>query len=101
MDYVKDILLDDEFDLKIENGDFVVGESDEQHLQLITLLEQGQLRYSPLTGVGIFRKLQSPLSNRQQDRLRRDMYEQVEFDGYRPDTATIEFTGDITIKADR
>jgi len=101
MEHVKDILLDDDFDLMIENGDFVVNESDEQHLQLIALLEPGQLRFSPLTGLGLFRRLQSPLDKSQQDRTRKDLYEQLEFDGYRPSTASIEFGTDIEIKADR
>ncbi|MGJ1198828.1 hypothetical protein ACR777_05330 [Sphingobacterium spiritivorum] len=101
MGYVKDILLNDDFDLLIENGDFVYGESDEQHLQLIALLEPGQLRYSPLTGLSLFQRLQSPLNKIQQDRLRKDVYEQVEFDGYRPGTSSISFDGDIEIKADR
>ena len=49
----KDYLLDDDFDLKIANGDFVVGESTAQHQQLLLLLEKGELRQYPRTGVGI------------------------------------------------
>lgn len=101
MTYVKDIMLDDEFDLMIKDGDFVVNESDEQHLQLITLFEQGQLRYSPLTGLGLFRQLQSPMSVIQQATIRRDLYEQLEYDGYKAGTSSISFDGEIEIKADR
>lgn len=48
-----DYLLDTDFDLRIENGDFVVGESSAQHQQLLLLLEKGELRQYPLTGVGL------------------------------------------------
>jgi len=96
-----DILLDDGFDLKVENGDLVVGESDGQHLTLIALLEPGQLRHSPLTGLGVYRRLQSPMGAEQTDGLRKDLYEQLEFDGYRPGTAEITFDGEIVIKAER
>lgn len=101
MEYVKDFLLDDDFDLQIRNGDFVVAESDEQHIQLITLLEQGQIRFSPLTGLGIYNRLQSPFGILQQDRFRREAYLQLDIDGYRASTASVEITDTITIKADR
>jgi hypothetical protein len=48
-----DYLLTDDFDLKIANGDFVVGESSAQHQQLLLLLEKGELRQYPQTGVGV------------------------------------------------
>lgn len=48
-----DYLLDNDFDLRIENGDFVAGESSAQHQQLLLLLEKGELRQYPLTGVGL------------------------------------------------
>lgn len=98
---VNDILLDDDFDLQISNGDFATGDSDEQHLQKITLLDQGQVRFSPLTGLAIARKLQSPLGLKQQDGLRRDVYVQLEMDGYNPNTANVTFGSEIEIKADR
>ncbi|MFD0997676.1 hypothetical protein ACFQ21_00090 [Ohtaekwangia kribbensis] len=48
-----DYLLDADDDLRIENGDFVVGESTSQHLSLLLRLEKGELRQYPITGVGI------------------------------------------------
>lgn len=48
-----DILLDDGFDLKIENGDLVIGDSTEQHQQLLLLANKGELREFPTRGVGI------------------------------------------------
>lgn len=98
---VNDILLDDDFDLQFKNGDFATGDSDENHLQKIILLEPGQVRFSPLTGLGMAQKLQSPLGLKQQDSLRRDIYLQLEIDGYNPNTANVTFGEEIEIKADR
>lgn len=49
----QDILLDDNFDLRIENGDFVVGESTNQHAEILLLSEKGDIRQYPFLGVGI------------------------------------------------
>lgn len=50
---VKDILLDETGDLAIVNGDFVVGESDAQHMELIIQLAEGSIKKHPLQCVGI------------------------------------------------
>jgi hypothetical protein len=50
---VIDLLLDDAFDLAVEAGDLVVGQSTQQHQNLLLLLSKGELRHFPLTGVGI------------------------------------------------
>ena len=48
-----DILLTDEFDLFFEDGDFVIGESTEQHQALLLLIDKGELREFPQRGVGL------------------------------------------------
>jgi hypothetical protein len=48
-----DILLGDDLDLAFENGDLLVGESTNQHTELILLVEKGALRDSPFRGVGV------------------------------------------------
>jgi len=48
-----DILLDDNFDLVISDGDLVVGESTRQHQKLLLMTEKGELRDTPTRGVGI------------------------------------------------
>lgn len=98
---VNDILLDDDFDLHMERGDFVVGDSDEQHLQLIAILSPGCIRYSPLTGLALANKLQSAMGKLERENLRRDVYIQLELDGYNVGTASVEFDEEIIIKADR
>jgi hypothetical protein len=47
---VFDILLDDDFDLQIKNGDLVVGESTQQHTLLLLATAQGSWRKSPFVG---------------------------------------------------
>lgn len=99
--FVQDIILDDNFDLLFKNGDLVIAESDEQHLQLIMLLEQGQLRYSPLTGVGITKKIKSLLTQQSQNQTRKNIYLQLTIDGYQAGTSTVSFDNEIIIKAER
>lgn len=48
----KDILLVD-FELAFSEGDFLIGESTQQHQQLLLLLDKGALRGAPTRGVGL------------------------------------------------
>ena len=48
-----DLLLNDNFDLQIQNGDFVIGESTRQQQQLLLLTEKGENRQYPTMGVGL------------------------------------------------
>lgn len=45
-----DILLDDDMDLKFENGDFAVGNAFWQDIQIIMSLTKGSLRSDPVLG---------------------------------------------------
>lgn len=49
----KDILLDSDEDLSFKDGDFFVGNSDQQHVQHILKADKGHFRQWPLIGVGI------------------------------------------------
>jgi len=53
-----DILLQD-YDLLIENGDLVVGESTHQHQDLLLLADKGEFKQFPTVGVGILRYLET------------------------------------------
>jgi len=48
---VKDFLLDEAGDLRIENGDFVIAESDQQHIELLLLSTPGEWRQNPTAGI--------------------------------------------------
>lgn len=49
----QDIMLDDDGDLLIENGDFVIGKSKQQEINSILKLAPGNLKSDPLLGPGI------------------------------------------------
>lgn len=48
-----DILLNQDGTPVIENGDFVIGESTEQHQKLLLISQKGDFRQYPFIGVGI------------------------------------------------
>lgn len=54
---MQDFVLTKNGDLKIENGDFSIGRSDEQHQQHIILANKGEYKEFPELGVGIVQML--------------------------------------------
>ena len=54
-----DILLDENNDLKILNGDFDTGESEMQEVALILQSTQGEWKNEPLLGPNLFKFLKS------------------------------------------
>lgn len=50
---MKDIILDNSYDLEISNGDFVVSTSDSQHQACLLLSDKNGIKEHPLRGVGI------------------------------------------------
>ena len=49
----RDYLKTDDNDLLIRDGDFVVGDSTEQHQKDLLLARPGSYRFAPLTGVNL------------------------------------------------
>lgn len=49
---MNDLLLNTDFDILIQDGDFKAGESSQQHQALLILIEKGELREFPTRGVG-------------------------------------------------
>ena len=96
---VKDILLEDN-DLVIENGDFKIGESDQQSIELIIDSYLGHWKESPLCGVGVDLFLNS---SGQQLALKRAISVQLEADGMINVNVTSNSSEllDLTISADR
>ena len=88
---VKDIILDDDFDLIIENGDFKVSESDMQHIQLICITDLGHWKNAPLLGVGIEKYISS---SGQTDALKRSINIQLSADGYRVNEILVKGTNE-------
>ena len=50
---MKDLLLNDSFDLVIKNGDLVIGDSNVQHQNTLLITQPGSFKESPEVGVGI------------------------------------------------
>ena len=50
-----DLLLDADFDLKITNGDFDIGESTDQNVELLFISTPGDLKEHLETGIAIAR----------------------------------------------
>lgn len=75
----QDFLLDENYDLLITGGDFVIGASDNQHIQDIIQSYIGWWKQFPLVGVGI----QSFVNSNGQDQaLSRSIQIQLQSDGF-------------------
>lgn len=75
---MKDILLDaGSADVKIDNGDFVVDESDGQHQEHLLVFQKGALKDEPQVGVGI----ENYLNDDDVDAMLRELRSQFENDG--------------------
>lgn len=98
---MNDILLDDNMDLAIQNGDFVMGDAEEQIQQLILIATQGSFRNSPLTGVGIIKYIKSSFTVDKVDQLRQKIRLQMQYDGYTSVNTQINSFLDIDIEATR
>ncbi len=75
---MQDIKLTDDYDLKIQNGDFVIGNSETRHVEHLLLSFQGEWKESPLTGCNI-KNAKNGSINRMLDRHIRI---QLEADGF-------------------
>ena len=96
-----DLVLDLNNDLKIENGDFAIGQSDDQNIEAILLAEKGQFYEFPLLGYGITRKINGTF-----DRLteRKSVREELKRDNYNIKVLNISGTGDsfsLEVDADK
>lgn len=59
MDSQRDIMLDQDDDLQIANGDFVIGESLLQEVGIIIRLNSGELKSDPVLGPNLVQLLNS------------------------------------------
>lgn len=57
-----DILLDNDDNLRIENGDFVIGESIDQEVGLILRMNKGELKEDPVMGCDLIRLINSNIT---------------------------------------
>lgn len=74
-----DLLLDSSGDILIENGDFVFGESDQQHVEDIFIANQGEYKEWPLLGFGAINYIKSRVTDAE---FKRDLKIQLAYDDY-------------------
>ena len=77
----KDILLNENNEAIIENGDFKIGSCEGQNAKLLLLSEKGSWRYDPLMGIGLRRMLNVKLTAGQVLTLKREIIKQFKADG--------------------
>ena len=76
----KDLMLDDNGDLLIENGDLVLGDADNQNVQLIFQAYKGEIRSSPELGFGAGKYVKS---TDPKARFKRDLKVELAKDNYK------------------
>ncbi len=90
----QDFLLDVNYDLLVTNGDFVIGASDNQHIQDIIQSFVGWWKQFPLVGVGI----QSFINSNGQDQaLARSIQIQLQSDGFTVQSPQVTINPDQVI----
>lgn len=86
---MKDIIIDDEFDLIFTNGDFLVDNSKDQSVQMLLLSAQGEWKEHPEAGADI-RRAQNGVIDQL---LERNIRVQLEADKFNLDKLTINENG--------
>lgn len=81
----KDILLNDSGDLFAKSGDFVVNESDVQHVQQLLVSHPGEFKEVPMIGVGLRSEQLAVMSGE----LRRVIQKGLAADGYKASSVAI------------
>lgn len=94
-----DILLDDDYDLLVKDGDFVIGESTAQEIDLILRSEPGHWRDNLLLGFGLIKRIKSAQDKLQ---LKKDADTHLRLDGFSDINIVVDKQGLISeITADR
>ena len=75
---MKDLLLDDDGDLKIINGDFVIGEAEVQSVERLLISKPGEWKEFPQVGCDIKKSMNGSIGRF----LERNVRVQLESDGF-------------------
>ena len=95
-----DLLLQNN-DLQFKDGDFLIGASDEQHIEHILVADKGNFRAYPLLGIGLLQYVNSPTNTVSKTELKGKIKRQLEYDGYNEVFVQINSVLDINIQAQR
>ncbi|MDJ1494150.1 hypothetical protein QNI19_14495 [Cytophagaceae bacterium DM2B3-1] len=93
---MKDILLDDNNDLLIQNGDIVIGNCDLQNIQLICLSNTGDWKENPTFGVNIKKSL---LDHEPYTAIKHALQIQLEADGATVEKIVIDSDLNLSVDA--
>jgi len=94
-----DIMLDDDGDLAVSaDGDFVVGNSDEQNIELLLVATPGQFKQYPSLGIGLQYELKKQDNNAAS--IKRRAQVNLTADGYKLKDISLDKTGNFNIDFD-
>lgn len=96
-----DYALDENGDLAIVDGDFVLEESDNFHIQDILIAQKGSFRFYPTLGVGLDNFLNSPIDSRTKNTLAKEIRKNLEQDNFKLRALIISDALEISIDAYR
>lgn len=92
---MNDIILEESFDLKINNNDFVLGDVTHQNQGLILLANKGEFRQFPFVGVGVKYYLDDDRLNG----IKPELTKQLELDGMTVNSIKVFTNGQVEIDA--
>jgi hypothetical protein len=85
----EDILLDVTGDLAVLNGDFVIGDANQQNVELILKTSPGEWKRNPTVGAGLVNSYQGSVTGF----VKRNVTVQLEADGYGVNELTVNENG--------
>lgn len=86
---MNDLLLTQDYDLEIKNGDFVIGDSQEQSVELLLMSNQGEFKLNPEAGCNILSAKNGTIGRL----LDREIRVQLEADGFQLENLKITENG--------
>jgi hypothetical protein len=92
-----DILIDDTYNLLIENGDFIIGDNISQQQQLLLATNKGDWKENPLIGCG----LANYINDENIEKMKYEIMRQYKADGLIINDITINNNEELIINAER
>lgn len=94
---MQDFLLNADGSMKIANGDFVIGDSESQDIELIITSQKGDWKENPLVGVGIGQLIKSRAT---ETKIKKEIDQQLTNDGFKSIDINIEYP-EVYVDANR
>jgi hypothetical protein len=88
-----DIILDTDYDLTIQNGDFFIDDANQQHIEQILIADKGWWSQNPFLGVNIRSQINGTIDNKFLQKVRLNL----EADNFK--VKTVKFTDKLEIEA--